>query len=98
MATIRLHLLLKVLPEADFVSVRVFDGPEHTARFSLRWTRVRAFCSQRFQCLLDIAGLETETSISSAPKRVFVRRGNKFEQNAVDVEASNNISRDEPEP
>jgi hypothetical protein len=85
------------LPEADFVSIGILDAPEHTGCFSLTLFRTRAFVLQYFQRVLDIIDSEAEARVSSAPQSARVRRRNKFEENTIDIEASDIVSRDEPE-
>ena len=85
-------------PQADFVSIRVTKASKLAGPFGLRLTRMYTFCLQFFQRFFDIVDSQAEAGISRVVPHAVVMSRDDFEQNAIDVEAGNDISRNQLEP
>lgn len=84
--------LFTILPEADFVSVGVFERAQDTRALVLCRIRTDSLQFQFSQRFFDIIDSQAKARVSILRELPLARSRHNLEQHSVDIEARNDIA------
>jgi hypothetical protein len=84
---------LIILPEVNFVSIRILRRGQLTIFDCLNFVSVNPFRPQVFNSLTDVLDFEADTRVAAYFRFLHVVAGNEFEENAVRIESGDNIAK-----